>query len=116
VKPAMALLDANTGLLTTRAESSSPQALSQIPANQLHHFQNESTQPSGHTEHFQFPNTHLSPNEYASPSQYSFDTQYYPNQHSASTSPATFTPSNLDPQPQEFGYGIGGNNPGLWSY
>ncbi|KAH8774934.1 transcriptional regulatory protein [Hyaloscypha sp. PMI_1271] len=115
MKPAMALLDANTGLLTAKAESSSPQPLPANPADQLQQFENGSVQSSGHPEHFQFSNSHLSPTEFASPSQYSFDTQYYPSQHSTSTSPATFTSSNIDPQPQEFGYGMGGNT-GLWSY
>ncbi|KAE9370807.1 hypothetical protein N431DRAFT_412534 [Stipitochalara longipes BDJ] len=114
MKPAMALLDANTGLLT-EAGSSSPQTLPQNPAEQIQHFENGSVHSSGHPEHFQYSSSHLSPTEFTSPSQYSFDTQYYPAQHSTSTSPATFTSSNLDPQPQEFGYGMGGNT-GLWSY
>jgi hypothetical protein len=114
VKPAMALLDANTGLLI-EAGKPSPQA---VPANlteQHNSFKNESISSSGHPEQFSFPNSHLSPTEFTSPSQYSFDPAYYSGQHSASTSPATFTSGNLDTQPQEFGYGIGGNA-GLWSY
>jgi len=114
VKPAMVLLDANTGLLT-EAGSSSPPTLPPSVTEQIQEFENGSVHSSGHPERFQYSNSHLSPTEFTSPSQYSFDTQYYPNQHSTSTSPATFTPSNLDPQPQEFGYGMGGNT-GLWSY
>jgi len=111
----MALLDANTGLLT-EAGVSSPQTLPLANATeQIQHFDNGSVHSSGHPEHFQYSNPHLSPAEFTSPGQYSFDTQYYPSQHSTSTSPATFTSSNLDPQPQEFGYGMGGNT-GLWSY
>lgn len=110
MKPAM--LDANTGLLI-EAGKSSPPSVSTNPAEQ--NFENGSISSSGHPEQFPFANSHLSPSEFTSPSQYSFDPAYYSGQHSTSTSPATFTSGNLDGQPQDFDYGIGGNT-GMWSY
>jgi hypothetical protein len=114
VKPAMALLDANTGLLI-EAGKSSPQAVPANPIDQQSNFESGSISSSGQPEQFSFPNSHLSPSEFASPGQYSFDPAYYSGQHSTSTSPATFTSGNLDTQTQEFNYGIGGNT-GMWSY
>ncbi|TVY82360.1 Transcriptional activator protein DAL81 [Lachnellula suecica] len=111
MKPAMALLDANRGLLkeASRQNPSStdtprPQAGKATPAPLL-----------GAAETFPYSNSPLTSNgSFASPSQYNYEQSYYPDQ-AAAISPSTFSPDNLDAQTQEFGFGIGSTG-GMWSY
>ena len=114
MKPAMALLDANMGLLT--ATTSTSPSHSTANSTEFPKLENEGISMPAHPDQFSYASSHLSSNgEFASPDQYSFDPHYYPGQHSASTSPATYASGNLGAQSQEFGFGIG-NSSGLWSY
>lgn len=113
MKPAMALLDANRGLLTEaasehRSHSTSP-GISKTASGQ----ETPGTL-SGTTGTFSFSHTGLTPgDDFASPGLYNFEQPYYPNQ-SAAISPATFSPDSSGAQTQEFGFGIG--SAGMWSY
>lgn len=115
MKPAMALLDANMGLLEEASSIARPPP---TPASTLEHpaIDNGSI-ASESTDHFNFTNAHMSSTgDFHSPSQFSFDTPFYPGQHHSDTSPDVYdTAGNIDAQPQEFGFG-GGGNAGLWSY
>jgi hypothetical protein len=114
MKPAMALLHANMGLLT--AVTSTSPSHSTATSTDYPKLESGGGSVPAHSDQFSYTSSHLSPNgEFPSPGQYSFDTHYYPGQHSASTSPATYASGNLDAQSQEFGFGIG-NSSGLWSY
>ncbi len=115
MKPAMALLDANMGLLEEASSITRPPP---TPSSTLEQpgIDNGSI-ASESTDHFSFTNTHISSNsEFHSPNLFPLDTLFYPSQHPADNSPVTFNPaSNVDAQPQDFGFG-GGGNAGLWSY
>ena len=113
VKPAMRLLDANMALLMeanapTPSVSNSTLGYTKVENGSV-------AGASGPADDYTFSNSHLSASgDFTSPSQYSFDTPYYPNQHSAEGSAATFSPLT-DAQFHEFGAGIG-NDSGTWSY
>jgi hypothetical protein len=113
MKPAMTLLDANMALLT---EANTP--MPSVSNSTLGYTKTENGSiagASGHSDEYSFSNAHLSTSgDFTSPSQYSFDTPYYPNQHSADGSTATFSPLT-DAQFQEFGASIGSDS-GPWSY
>lgn len=120
MKPAMALLDANMGLLE---ESSSNHTLTRpapTPTTGLEQRSIESRSiASESTDHYTFTNAQLSMSgtaDFHSPSQFSFDTPFYSGQHPDDTSPAAYgTQGNADTQPQDFGFG-GNGNAGMWSY
>ncbi|KUJ14225.1 uncharacterized protein LY89DRAFT_686734 [Mollisia scopiformis] len=107
MKPAMALLDANLGLLN---EARNPLRSQHTPIP----LENGSV-TSDATDQFAFSHSHLSSNgDFNSPSQYSFDTNYYPNQHAVAASPVGYqTSTNIDGNAHDFGYGIEGST-GLW--
>ena len=128
MKPAMGLLDANMALL---AEANNPsvdvttpnhQILNNASAldNKLEYAKHENGAGNGavspsDTDQYHFSDRHLSAGiDFASPGQYSFDDPYYPVQNSTSTSPTTYQPLT-DVQPQNFGFGIEGNE-ALWNY
>jgi hypothetical protein len=109
MKPAMALLDANMGLLSEAKSLTAPQPMSANPA-EYPNVANENPSSTGsYTEESPLSSTQLpSSVDFASPGQFSFDTPYFPGQHSEETSPA-----NTEVQPQGFGFGPGSNS-GLW--
>ena len=113
MKPAMALLDANMGLLKEASSQYTPYSTSSGVSKSK---SGQATPPPvpGATEAFAFSNAASSSSgNFASPGQYNFDQPYYPGE-SAAISPTTFSPGSLDSQPQEFGFGIG--SAGMWSY
>ncbi|PVH82030.1 hypothetical protein DL98DRAFT_530778 [Cadophora sp. DSE1049] len=118
MKPAMALLDANLGLLE---EASTNTVLTRPPptpsASLEHHSIESGSIASESTDHFSFTNAHMpTTGDFHSPSQFSFDTPYYPGQHHEDTEPVAYgTMGNVEAQTQEFGFG-GSGNAGLWSY
>jgi hypothetical protein len=117
MRPAMALLDANIGLLKEANNSSRSQPLQATPV-EYSKYENASEVPAQRIiDEYAFSNTHLSAGgNFTSPDQYSFNSPYYPGQDSVATPPATYASDNpADRQTQEFGNGMGGNT-GLWSY
>lgn len=114
MKPAMALLDANLGLLTEASNhNSSYNASADVSTIEGGQPTPASSSQAGDT--FVFSNAPLTSNgNFASPSQYNFEQPYYPSQ-GAAISPATFSSGNLEAQTQEFGFGIGSTG-GMWSY
>lgn len=112
MRPAMALLDANMGLLDTKSNRPQPAVSNPSP----HPTAGSGSVTSEHTDQYSYSNSHLSSTgEFNSPTQYNFDTPYYPGQHSAVTSPtAAFQQTTLE-EGHDYGFGVNGN-PGMWSY
>ncbi|KAI9050633.1 hypothetical protein LZ554_005792 [Drepanopeziza brunnea f. sp. 'monogermtubi'] len=110
MKPAMALLDANLGLLEEASATSQPSLnLASTSATENGSISSE------HSEKFNFENAQLSKVDFYSPGQYSFDAPFY-LQHNADKSSTGYGPANdINVQPQDFGFG-GRGNAGLWSY
>lgn len=118
MKPAMALLNANTELLKEAVNSSRSQPLQSSPAS-YPQFDNYGVPQQRFT-----PNEYRNPaptsstnGDFGSPSQYTFNTPYYTEQDSTVATPATtYPPPNLlDGHSNDFAYGIGGIH-GQWSY
>jgi len=120
MKPAMALLDANLGLLE---EASTNTVMTRPPptpsATLEQHSIDSGSIASESTDHFSFTNAHMpGTGDFHSPSQFTFDTPYYPGQHHEDAEPVGSygnATGNVDVQTQDFGFG-GGGNAGLWSY
>jgi hypothetical protein len=106
MKPAMALLDANMGLLKEASSQCHP--YSTFPGvSKSENGQGTPVPVLGATDAFGFPNAaSASSGNFASPGQYNFEQPYYPGQSTA-ISPANLSPWSLDAQTQEFGFGIG---------
>jgi len=114
MKPAMALLDTNLGLLTEASNHNRTHNAS-TDVSTTGGGQPTSASSSQTGDAFAFPNTPLtSGGEFTSPGQYNFEQAYYPGQNAA-ISPARFSPGNLEAQTQEFGFGIGSTG-GMWQY
>ena len=113
MKPAMALLDANMGLL---AEANT--APRQIPNLAMTlDFAGPGSASAKNTDEFDFANGSLHPSsDFASSEQFSFDTQYFPEQNSIAPETGTFASgSATHGLPQDYGFDSG-NSGGSWSF
>lgn len=115
MKPAVALLEANTALVA-EARNPNPIVPTPNPAASYPKMKNGNTPAASVTsEQYAFSESHLSNGpDFASPGAFSFDTPYYPEQGQGTNSPAQYRALG-DAQANEFGYEIGGNGQ-LWNY
>ncbi|CZT52694.1 related to nitrogen regulatory protein [Rhynchosporium secalis] len=116
MKPAMALLDANLGLLEEASTNSTGSPPIPALAAEQHSMGSESI-ASDSVKHYISTRTHLLPTgDFRLPGQFTFHTPCFPDQHPENTTFASQSVGATDSSlPQEPGF-VGNENPDLWSY